>query len=274
MLVTGETDGYYSDYAEQPLWQLGRCLAEGFAFQGEPSSYRGGELRGQQSRTLPPQCFVNFVQNHDQIGNRAFGERISKLADQDPLRAVTAILMLSPSPPLMFMGEEHGATTPFLFFCDFGSELAAAVTEGRRNEFARFARFKSPETRAQIPDPNAESTFLQSKLDWNAANAAAHRDHLKFVRKLLAIRKEHILPLLGERMGSRGNFGVSEQGSLQVQWAFANDAGLTLLANLQPCSMKLGQMPEGKLIFESTDKAQLRKGDEMPPWSVAWFLKP
>ena len=273
VLMTGETDGYYSDYAERPVWQLGRCLAEGFAFQGDPSPYRNGELRGEPSRTLPPQCFVGFLQNHDQIGNRAFGERISRLAQPHAIRAATAILLLSPSPPLIFMGEEYGAQTPFLFFCDFGPELATAVTEGRRKEFARFARFQAAETRTQIPDPSAESTFAQSKLDWNEVQAPAHSDHLEFVRQLLKIRKENIVPLLPAGKHTRGEFELFGQGGLLVHWDLANVASLTLLANLQSHPTGFERMPVGQLIFEWTGKTQFQQTKEMPPWSVAWFLK-
>src|SRR5581483_1112658 len=221
VVLTGETVGYYSDYAERPLWQLGRCLAEGFAFQGEPSPYRDGEPRGEPSRALPTLCFVEFLQNHDQIGNRAFGERISVLSDDVAVGAAKAILLLAPSPPLLFMGEEFGATTPFLFFCDFGPELALAVTEGRRSEFSRFTRFQSPESREQIPDPNHEETFAKSKLDWNAAGRTRHFEQLRFTRQLLSLRQRRIVPLLTGLKSAHGEFEVLEDGSLHVRWSLA-----------------------------------------------------
>jgi maltooligosyltrehalose trehalohydrolase len=152
--LTGENDGYYADYKEEPVRRAGRCLTEGFDYQGQASRFRGGRVRGEASRWLPPTSFVSFLQNHDQIGNRAFGERILKLAAACPVKTVMTILLLAPQPPLIFMGEEFGAQTPFLFFCDFGRELAAKVTEGRRNEFCRFVRFRDPDLRAQIPDPS------------------------------------------------------------------------------------------------------------------------
>ena len=120
--------------------------------------------RGEATNGLPLTAFVSFLQNHDQIGNRAFGERIVTLADARAVRAATEILLLAPSPPMLFMGEEFGTQTPFLFFCDFEKDLAAAVTAGRRNEFARFTRFNDPAARKGIPDPNAESTFEASRL--------------------------------------------------------------------------------------------------------------
>ncbi|MGH9528769.1 MAG: malto-oligosyltrehalose trehalohydrolase, partial [Terriglobales bacterium] len=158
VLLTGETDGYYSDYGTDAIAQLGRCLAQGFAFQGDYSEFHEAN-RGEPSAQLSPLCFVNFLQNHDQIGNRAFGERILKLTSEDALKAAMSILLLSPSPPLLFMGEEFGTSTPFLFFCDFAGDLAKAVTTGRRGEFASFEKFNSREMLSRIPDPNSETTF-------------------------------------------------------------------------------------------------------------------
>ena len=193
VLVTNETDGYYSDYAQNRMRHLGRCLAEGYSFQGDESAFRDGARRGDASRDLPPTCFVSFMQNHDQIGNRALGERINRIADADTLRVAMAILLLAPSPPLLFMGEEFDADTPFLFFCDFAPELAKEVTSGRRSEFAKFAQFSSPQAQAQIPDPNAKETFLRSKLDWNSAEQERHCDWLKFYGDLLKRRSEQVV---------------------------------------------------------------------------------
>ncbi|MBL8541728.1 MAG: malto-oligosyltrehalose trehalohydrolase, partial [Betaproteobacteria bacterium] len=142
VLLTGESEGYYADYADDPLAHLGRCLAEGFAYQGERSPYREGQPRGEPSAGLPATAFVSFLQNHDQIGNRAFGERLAALAAPERLAAAVAVVLLAPSPPLLFMGEEWGSTQPFLFFCDFEPTLAPQVTAGRRREFERFPRFR------------------------------------------------------------------------------------------------------------------------------------
>jgi maltooligosyltrehalose trehalohydrolase len=152
VIVTGETAGYYADYADRPLEKLGRALTGGFIYRGEWSPYRGA-ARGEPSAQLPPTAFVNFLQNHDQIGNRAFGERLTQLTAPPALAAAAAIQFLSPGIPLVFMGEEVGAKEPFIFFCDFDGELAASVRDGRRREFARFPAFASEEARQQIPDP-------------------------------------------------------------------------------------------------------------------------
>jgi maltooligosyltrehalose trehalohydrolase len=270
VLLTGETDGYYRDYREEPVRYLGRCLAEGFAFQGEFSEYEGAN-RGESSANLPPVSFVNFIQNHDQIGNRAFGERIATLTTEYALKAGLAILLLAPSPPLLFMGEEFGANTPFLFFCDFAGDLATAVTDGRRNEFSRFEQFHSDAVRAQIPDPNSESTFERSKLDWQTVNEQIHTNWLDFYRELLSIRRDAIIPHLKLGTGDRAKYNVAGKGSLAVNWTFGDNSSLTLLANLGSEPGSGIPRPRGDVIYTSVPEASLQK--ELPPWCVAWFLR-
>src|SRR3546814_7850477 len=162
VLLTGEDGGYYIDYADAPARHLGRALAEGFAYQGEASEHRDGVSRGEPSVDLPPLAFVDFIQNHDQVGNRAFGERIDASAEDRAVEAAVAVMLLAPSPPLLFMGEEWAAPNPFPFFCDFHDELADKVREGRRREFARFPAFRDPAARERIPDPNAADTFRRA----------------------------------------------------------------------------------------------------------------
>src|SRR5207248_5487922 len=195
-IVTEEDQGYYGDYADAAIGRLGRCLAEGFAYQGESSLWREGRSRGEPSATLPPTAFVSFLQNHDQVGNRALGERIHMLAPQERVCAALAILLLAPSPPLIFMGEEFAAATPFLFFCDFEPKLAAAVTQGRREEFRSFAAFADADAAEQIPDPSAASTFTRSKLDWRSLGALPHNHWLSLYRELLHLRQHAIVPLI------------------------------------------------------------------------------
>ena len=186
--ATHETSGYYAAYGRTEL--LGRALAEGFAYQGEMMPYRNAP-RGGPSAGLPPTAFVSFIQNHDQIGNRAFGERLNSLAPAETIRALASVYLLAPQIPMLFMGEEWGETRPFLFFCDFKGKLADAVRKGRREEFSRFPEFADPERAAKIPDPLAEATFLASKLDWSRIDAA----HLAYYRALLDARREHVRPL-------------------------------------------------------------------------------
>ncbi len=163
VVVTGEGGGYYKDYADRPGEHLARCLTEGFAYQGDPSPFREGEIRGEPSAGLPATAFVSFIQNHDQIGNRAFGERINMLAPAEAMRAATTILCLAPAPPMLFMGQEWASSRPFLFFCNLGPELVEPVREGRRKEFASFPEFSDPKARERIPDPNAETDLRRQQ---------------------------------------------------------------------------------------------------------------
>ncbi|MDY0881630.1 malto-oligosyltrehalose trehalohydrolase [Dongia soli] len=265
VLLTGEQDGYYADYASETINRLGRSLTEGFVYQGEASSFRDGETRGEPSKDLPPFAFVNFLQNHDQIGNRAFGDRLAKLASLDAYRAMTAILLLAPEIPLLFMGEEWRETKPFLFFCDFDGDLAEAVRNGRRREFSRFPAFADPESQARIPDPNAIETFQQSMLDWNhrATNEAA----LDLYRQLLALRHREIMPRLGTTAGPASY--RTEHDILLADWQLGTSR-LQLVANLT-----------GRSIEHEISAAETRPlyvthpqngGTTIPPWYVAWYL--
>jgi malto-oligosyltrehalose trehalohydrolase len=270
--LTGETDGYYADYADHTLERLGRCLAEGCAYQGEPSPFRRGRARGEPSRHLPSSAFVSFLQNHDQVGNRAFGERITSLADARAVEAAAAILLLAPSPPLLFMGEEFAAATPFLFFCDFGPELAAQVARGRREEFARFSRFRDPAVRAQIPDPNAPETFLRSRLPWGTVSNPPNRECLALYRELLSIRQSCILPLLPLIKPGESNFSVRDGSALSVTWPLTSGGEIRLLANLSAQAVEAIPL-EGDLLYATTLDRAGSGQHSLPPWTVRWAVK-
>jgi malto-oligosyltrehalose trehalohydrolase len=271
VLVTGENDGYYSDYADNPARHLGRCLAEGFSFQGEKSAFREGAKRGETSRELPPTSFVSFLQNHDQVGNRALGERITQQADDDAVKLAMSILLLAPSPPLLFMGEEFAAASPFLFFCDFGPELAAKVTEGRRSEFARFKQFSSQEAQKQIPDPNAKETFLRSKLDWDSVGRQPHGEWLEFYRNVLQCRREKLIPRIKGIAPGRATFEVIPPLALNVRWPFRKSGSLQLIANFDRSPLVLRNKPQGELLY-TTSETHDSAWKEIPPLTAAWFL--
>jgi maltooligosyltrehalose trehalohydrolase len=221
VLLTGETEAYYEDFAQQPLAFLGRCLAEGFAYQGEASTHAGGAPRGEASSHLPPQAFVSFLQNHDQVGNRAFGERIAALADPDRLALAHAVLILGPQIPMLFMGEDWSASTPFQFFVDFSddAQLSDAVREGRRREFARFAAFASEERAKAIPDPTDPATFASSTLRWEERLRAPHAQKLEDMRGLIALRREHVAPLLKSHFKG-ANYRLHSDDGLDAHWRF------------------------------------------------------
>ena len=268
VVLTGETDTYYEDYSENPANHLGRCLAEGFGYQGEASPYRKGVLRGEPSRELPPTRFVTFLQNHDQVGNRALGERITVLADPAALKAAMAVLLLAPSPPLIFMGEEFGATTPFLFFCDFGPNLAAKVTAGRRAEFPHFAQIEHVE----IPDPNSKETFLRSKLDWTSLGQRAHEDWLQFYRTLLACRHDEIVPRINSIATGEAQYAVLGSCAIRVRWPFVQGGHLELLANFSRGPVLLKESPRGRVVYSTAENDDRTRETEMPPHSALWLL--
>jgi maltooligosyltrehalose trehalohydrolase len=261
VVLTGEVDGYYADYADAPLRHFGRCLAEGFAYQGETSRYRGGAARGEPSVHLPPAAFVAFLQTHDQVGNRAHGERIAQLAESRALRAAIACVLLAPSPPLVFMGEEFAASAPFLFFCDFGPDLAATVTQGRRREFARFARFRDTAAQTAIPDPNDPATCAKSKLEWRETGAPPHQEWLAFYRTCLRLRSEHIVPRLAG-MAPSGSFAIEHDEALYASWTLGDGSRLHLIANFGATRPHRIQQPPGEVIY-ATDPEHQGAGERL-----------
>ncbi|ETX29305.1 malto-oligosyltrehalose trehalohydrolase [Roseivivax isoporae] len=245
VLLTGETEGYYADFADEPTRHLARALAEGFAFQGESG-------RGAPSGHLPPAAFVDFLQNHDQTGNRALGERLAALADPAAVDAMTAVHLLSPHIPLIFMGEEYGETRPFLFFAGFGGALGDAVREGRRSEFADFAGFSGGP--GDVPDPVDPATRDRSRLDRALMASEAGRAHMDRVRGLLALRGRHVTPRL-ERAGARsGRVLLAERGALAIDWRL-DGATLRLRARFGPDAPPLPEAAGAEIHRSGPDDA-------------------
>jgi malto-oligosyltrehalose trehalohydrolase len=265
--ASGEAEGYYADYLGQTE-RLVRALAQGFAFQGELMPYRGS-ARGEASAHLPPPAFVAFLQNHDQVGNRALGERLSAIADPAALRAVTALYLLLPQIPMLFMGEEWHSRRPFQFFCDFGGELGDAVRNGRRQEFARFEAFHDPGRRDSIPDPQAVATFDNSKLDWDRLADPAHAATLRWYRDLLAVRRRHIAPLL-PALAQAGEFDIIDDGALVVRWHATTGAELTLMANLSARAAPGFPAERGSLLWQ---EGRADANGTLAPWSLRWTLR-
>lgn len=247
VLLTGETSAYYSDFADRPAERLARCLAEGFIYQGEPSANHDGTPRGTPSAHLAPTRFVAFLQNHDQVGNRALGERLTVLTDTARLRAATALLLLGPQVPLLFMGDTEGSETPFLFFTDFHDELADAVREGRRKEFAKFDAFTDPAARERIPDPNAPETFERSRPE---AGPDAH-GWRTLIRDLIALRRSAIVPHLAGATA----LGAEATGDAAVtaRWRLGDGSVLTIALDLayQPAPLPEG---EGELLHAEGER--------------------
>jgi malto-oligosyltrehalose trehalohydrolase len=266
--VTGEDKGYYLEYRGDAV-KLGRALAEGFAFQGETMRYRG-RPRGQPSNQLPPSAFIAFLQNHDQIGNRAFGDRISAAASVKALRAAAAVYLLLPQIPMLFMGEEWSASSPFPFFCDFGPDLAEAVRKGRREEFARFPEFQDPAQRERIPDPQADETFESGKLVWAEIEEPEHLACLRWYRQILSRRRESIVPLI-DRIPHGGAFEVLGDGAVVVRWPVQGQGELVLAANLSDVAVAGFPPPTGVLIWDEGASGDSNQ-TTLPPWTVRWWL--
>ncbi|HEX6111020.1 MAG TPA: malto-oligosyltrehalose trehalohydrolase [Geminicoccaceae bacterium] len=274
-LLSGDAGGYYVDYATHPLERLAKALSSGFVYQGDVSYYRDGVTRGAPSGHLPPTAFVAFIQNHDQVGNRAFGERIANLAQHGAVKAMQAVLLLAPNIPLLFMGEEWGATQPFCFFTDFHDELADAVREGRRREFQKFPEFASPAARDHIPDPNALSTFAASRLDWSVPEQPDHAAWLDHVRTLLRVRRESIAPRLTSVEGHAATAEVLSATALRVAWKLGDGSTLELLANLGDQASDVTSEGEvgGDVLFAThPDLPAAGRAGRLPPWSVLWLL--
>ncbi len=222
VLLTGESEGYYADFQDATAL-LARCLAEGFAYQGQLAPHLG-RPRGEPSAHLPTTAFVVCLQNHDQIGNRALGERLTRLAHPDALRAATALLLLGPFIPMLFMGEEWASTTPFLFFTSHNEDLAKLVREGRRAEFKHFSAFQDEARRAAIPDPNAPSTFEASIPEHS------NPEQFAFVQRLLTLRREHLTAGLSVCRSEGAT--VLAEGAVRAHWRLAGGPRLTIALNL------------------------------------------
>ena len=257
VLLTAEAQGYYGDYQKSPRGDLARALASGFAYQGEVSTFWGGKRRGEPSGRLSPTCFVNFLQNHDQIGNRPLGDRVESIADPRAIEAALAVTLLAPTTPMLFMGEEWGSKSPFPFFCDFHGDLAEAVRKGRRKEFAwAYAKYGD-----EIPDPLEKSTFRSAVLDWDERDAEVARKRLALVQQLLAIRRREIIPRLAN--AAFGDARASDSGLLTAHWRMGDNATLSLIANLSDRDIaQATDESKGTLIWGK----ELKEG--IAPWSV------
>ena len=260
VLLTGETQGYYGDYGGRPRELLCRALAEGFAYQGEHSHF-GGTRRGERSGHLPPSAFIDFLQNHDQVGNRPRGERLTQLVRDDAaLRAATAVVLLAPQPPLLFMGEEWSASEPFPWFCDFEPLLAAQVREQRALEVPG------------SPDPGAVATWAAARLDWSALRQTPHARALTHYRRLLTIRRRDIVPLLPDLGAGRCTYPAAG-GAFAVDWT-TREQTLHLIANLGATPAPLPARAAGRVIFATHPGVRATVArNELAPWSVLWLLE-
>ncbi|ANI14939.1 malto-oligosyltrehalose trehalohydrolase [Pseudomonas citronellolis] len=260
-LLTGEREGYYADYAEATTAKLCACLGEGFVFQGQRD--HRGRARGEPSAGLPPLAFVAFLQNHDQVGNRALGERLVALSRPERLRVAVALVLLAPMVPMLFMGEEWGERNPFLYFTDYQGELAKAVSDGRRQEFAAFGRFSGA-----IPEPNDYETFVASRPRPEHAdgNWRAH------YRRLLELRHAWLIPRLG---GTRALGAVPlGEAAVSARWRLGDGSLWRIEFNLGSEQVFVeAPAAQAQILFcEGQEVADYRAG-RLAPGSLALSLE-
>lgn len=256
-ILTGERFGYYASYVDRPAHLLATVLAEGFVYQGQSDPVRDGARRGEPSAELSPDHFVFFLQNHDQVGNRALGERLSQLVSaQAALKAAVALQLLTPQIPLLFMGEEQGATTPFLYFTSHDQpELARAVRDGRRKEFASFPAFSSPKELEAIPDPNDPESWSRSK---PACENEAEEQWSNWYERLISLRRNH----LAVRLPGTRSLGAEVIGPCAVRaiWRMGDGSRLTIYCNLaaEPIEcVEIREIAPGSVLFQGPGAAGL-----------------
>ncbi len=205
--VAGDDDGYFADFTGS-MEEIAEILRRGWLFEGQFSGRVGGP-RGTPAASVSPASIVHFIQNHDQIGNRAVGDRLGVTVGPEVFRALTALLLASPYTPLLFMGQEHDSATPFQYFTDHHAELGRRVTEGRRRELSAFRSFAG----GDVADPQDPETFERSRLDEGERSRGHHPGVLELHRVLLALRSSH--PALLDR--SRGSFTATALGPRQLR---------------------------------------------------------
>lgn len=223
-LLAGDRDGYYGDFTGRAD-DLATTIRDGWFYQGQFSAHLN-ERRGTDPAGLAAARFVICLQNHDQVGNRALGERLHHQIDLAAYRAATALLLMAPETPLLFMGQEWAASTPFRYFTDHHDELGRLVTEGRRGEFRHFAAFADPAGRERIPDPQARDTFASSRLQWDERHVEPHASILRLYQALLGLRRSE--PAL--RDGSAWQVAALDEGTIGLRRGGA--AGLLVVVRL------------------------------------------
>ena len=245
-LATGERSGYYADYGK--VEHLAKAFSQGFVYDGEYSRHRKKTV-GNSPAGHPTEQFVVAIQNHDQTGNRMLGERLSQLVSFEMNKLAAGLLLLSPYVPLLFMGEEYAERHPFQYFISHGdADLVQAVREGRRNEFAAF------QWQGEVPDPQAEDTFQESKLQWSYEEHEQQRQMLAYYRHLISLRKEGAFAAFAKQQNVEA---VADESKRQLL-LWTTGAGEQLLAaiNFSEAEQQVSPPQQGqwKKVFASADK--------------------
>ncbi len=247
--------------------RLGKALAEGFviAAQENHDEFEAG-------CHVPPTAFVSFLQSHDLIGNRIFGERVSNLLPAATVRALVAVALLLPQTPMLFMGEEWGASTPFPYFCDFHGDLGEAVRKGRYEQISKLPGV-SQEDLKHAPDPQAEATFLSAKLQWHQRSDEVHAGWLELYTSLLSIRRERLMPSLANLPGRCGAYEVLGPGALKIAWKLKGGVRLYLAANLWHAAREGFGPAMGEVLWLEGSESSEGGSGNLGPWSVRWSVE-
>ncbi len=271
--VTGETTGYYADFAPAALPLAGfdtltRALAEGYAFQGEMKQHEG-ERRGSASGHLPPLAFISYMQNHDQIGNRVHGSRIHHYTDWDRVQAFATIVLLAPQIPLIFMGDEIRAETPFPFFADAPADLQPKLHEGRKSELKSTPEHDDPQSPdvEDTPHPSDIRTFMQAKLDWDRPLGPDGVATRAFYRDLLDIRQVQLVPRLDGIGGHSATVDLQPNGAIHARWRLGDGSLWQMRINLHDRPASIAPL-QGRLVWRSGQC----EDDQLGPWSVDVWL--
>ncbi len=261
--LTGERDGYYGSY-EPGVAGFARTIERGWLFEGQAPAPAQGKPRGKPADDLEPPNFVYCIQNHDQVGNRAYGQRLSADISMEAYCMASMVLLFLPMTPLLFMGQEWAASSPFLFFTDHEPDLGALVTAGRREEFKLFRAFSDPVEREQIPDPQALETFERSRLNWDERERQPHARVVELYRELLTLRR--IDPVL--RTHSRKQLDAEGVGDLLRVRRRAEGEERMLLANFSAREVALAPLDlpaERRILLSSSPAAN---DETLPPYAA------
>jgi maltooligosyltrehalose trehalohydrolase len=253
--LTGETAGYYADFGA--VRHIARALTRAYVYDGRRSTHRK-RRHGRPATGLSGHRFLGYLQNHDQVGNRAVGDRIHTLAGLEGQKVGAALVLLSPFVPMIFQGEEWAASTPFQYFTDHSDpELGRAVREGRRDEFAAFGW--SPE---EVPDPQAQATWLRSRLDWRERDTPGHGDMLEWYRSLIRLRKER--PELRDGALERVRVSADDERRTLV----VRRGEVVIAANLGDEPASLAEARDGSVLLASFTAPGEEPAGRLPPRSV------
>lgn len=268
-LSAGDRDGYYQDFSGS-IEDLATTMNRGWLYSGQHSAYLGN-ARGTDPSGVPLDRMVFCIQNHDQVGNRPFGLRLHHRIDPAMFRAATAVLLFAPETPLLFMGQEWAASSPFLYFTDHHAELGRLVTEGRRQEFSRFAAFSDEKTRARIPDPQAEGTFAASQLPWDEIETPGHAGVRRLYQALLTLRRRE--PALRSPEGT-AVIALDEQSLAMKRVSDAGETLLLLACFRAPATVDvhgwaaLGSVGRWEVVLSTEDNAFVITSEQDPSEST------